>query len=267
MTTQPTISEETIGVWDGRITMRVKVAGAGSPLLYLHPAAGLAWDPFLSHLAERYTVYAPEFPGTSLGDPYAIHQVDDLADVVLLYEELVRKLGLVTPVVVGQSFGGMLACELAAHFPDLPSALVVLDPIGLWLDEHPTANWIATPADRLPALLFHDPESPAARAMLALPDDPERQRAAIAGLVWAFGCTGKFAWPIPDRGLRDRLHRIGARTLIVWGRQDKLAHVAYAGEFANGIAGSKVAIIDDCGHIPQVEKYDQTVHAVDEFLG
>jgi pimeloyl-ACP methyl ester carboxylesterase len=131
MTTQPTISEETIGVWDGRITMRVKVAGAGSPLLYLHPAAGLAWDPFLSHLAERYTVYAPEFPGTSLGDPYAIHQVDDLADVVLLYEELVRKLGLVTPVVVGQSFGGMLACELAAHFPDLPSALVVLDPIGL----------------------------------------------------------------------------------------------------------------------------------------
>ena len=68
MTTQPTISEETIGVWDGRITMRVKVAGAGSPLLYLHPAAGLAWDPFLSHLAERYTVYAPEFPGTSLGE-------------------------------------------------------------------------------------------------------------------------------------------------------------------------------------------------------
>ena len=59
-------------------------------------------------------------------------QVDDLTDVVLLYEELARKLGLVTPVVVGQSFGGMLACELAAHFPDLPSALVVLGS-GPWL--------------------------------------------------------------------------------------------------------------------------------------
>src|SRR6185369_9542882 len=103
-----------------------------------HPAAGLAWDPFLSHLAERYTVYAPEFPGTSVGDPYAIHQVDDLTDLVVLY------------------------------------------PIGLWLDEHPVANWIATPADRLPALLFHDPDSPAAQAMLALTDAPERQRAAIA---------------------------------------------------------------------------------------
>ena len=80
------------------------------------------------------------------------------------------------------------------------------------------------------------------------------------------GCTGKLTWPIPDRGLRNGC-TVGTRTLIVWGREDKLAHVAYAGEFANGIAGSKVAIIDDCGHIPQVEKYDQTVQAVDKFLG
>jgi pimeloyl-ACP methyl ester carboxylesterase len=263
----PAISDESVDVWDGRITIRVKVAGAGSPVLYLHPAAGLAWDPFLSHLAERHTVYAPEFPGTSAGDPHAIHRIDQLGDVVLAYEELVRKLGLAEPVVVGQSFGGMLAAELAATFPELPSSLVLLDPIGLWLDEHPVANWVATPADKLPELLFHNPASPAAQAMLALPDDPEQQVAAIAGMVWAFGCTGKFAWPIPDRGLRGRLHRIGVRTLIVWGRDDKLANVAYANEFANAIRGSKVALIDDCGHIPQVEQYEQTVTAVDEFLG
>jgi pimeloyl-ACP methyl ester carboxylesterase len=266
-TTQPSITEETVEVWGGRITMRVKVAGAGAPLLYLHPAAGLAWDPFLSHLAEKYTVYAPEFPGTSAGDPYAIHAIDDLGDVVLAYEELVRKLALTKPVVVGQSFGGMVAAELASTFPDLPSALVLLDPIGLWLDEHPIANWVATPADKLAELLFHDPTGPAAEAALALPEDPEQQRAAIAGLVWAFGCTGKFAWPIPDRGLRSRLHRISARTLILWGRNDKLANVAYADEFAAAITGSKVAIFDDCGHIPQVEKYDLTVGAVDDFLG
>src|SRR5439155_7047164 len=107
--TGPKIGEQTLSVWNGRLKMRVKVAGAGSPLLYLHPAAGLAWDPFLSHLAERYTVYAPEFPGTSAGDPHAIHQIDTLGNVVLAYEEMVRKLGLVDPVVVGQSFGGMLA--------------------------------------------------------------------------------------------------------------------------------------------------------------
>lgn len=265
-TITPTITEETVEVWDGRITMRVKVAGAGSPLLYLHPAGGLAWDPFLTHLAESFTVYAPEFPGTSVGDPYAIHQIDDLSDVVLAYEELVRKLGLVAPVIVGQSFGGMIAAELTAAFPSLPSALILLDPIGLWSPEHPTANWVATPPERLPALLFHDPSSAAAQAMLALPEDPEQQRAIIAGMVWAFGCTGKFAWPIPDRGLRTRLHRIGVRTLIVWGRDDDLINVSYADQFADAIRGSKVTIIDNCGHIPQVEKYDETVQAVDEFL-
>lgn len=62
MSTTPTITEQTVDVWGGRLAITVKVAGAGAPLLYLHPAAGLAWDPFLSHLASRYTVYAPEFP-------------------------------------------------------------------------------------------------------------------------------------------------------------------------------------------------------------
>lgn len=265
-TPQPTISEATVPVWGGRINMRVKVAGAGAPLVYFHPAGGLTWDPFLSHLAENYTVYAPEFPGTSAGDPYAIHQVDDLGDVILIYEELVRKLGLVKPVMIGQSFGGMIASEMASFFPDLASSLVLLDPVGLWSEAYPTANWIATPAETLPELLFHDPQSPAAQAMLAMPSDPEQQRAAIAGIVWAFGCTGKFAWPIPDRGLRNRLHRISARTLIIWGREDKLADVAYANEFANAIVGSKVAIFEDCGHIPQVEKYAETTAAVDDFL-
>ena len=267
MTAPLQIAERLIPVWGSRLDMTVQVAGEGPPLVYLHAAGGMTWDPFVEELTGAHTVYAPLVPGTAPGRPHDISKVDDLWDLVLIYDETVRSLGVEGAPVVGPSFGGMLALELAAHFPSLFSRVVVLDPIGLWLDEHPVANWIATPADRLPALLFHDPDSPAAQAMLALPEDPERQRAAIAGLVWAFGCTGKFTWPIPDRGLRGRLHRISARTLIVWGRQDKLANVAYAGEFANAIAGSKVAIVDDCGHIPQVEKYDQTVQAADEFLG
>ncbi|MFD0453910.1 alpha/beta fold hydrolase [Rhodococcus aetherivorans] len=145
MSTTPTITEQTVDVWGGRLAITVKVAGAGAPLLYLHPAAGLAWDPFLSHLASRYTVYAPEFPGTSEGNPYAIHTIDTLSDMVLAYEELVRTLGLDHPVVIGQSFGGMLAAELAATFPTLPDKLVLLDPIGLWTETAPVANWIATP--------------------------------------------------------------------------------------------------------------------------
>jgi pimeloyl-ACP methyl ester carboxylesterase len=262
----PTLSDRAVPVWNGRVTIHVKVAGSGPPLLYLHPAAGLGWDPFLSHLAERFTVYAPEFPGTSAGDPYAIHAVHTLPDVVLIYEEVVRALGLTRPVIVGQSFGGMLAAELAAVFPDLASKVVLLDPIGLWREDLPVANWIATPPDQLPALLFRDPTCPGAQAMLALPEDPNKAAAAIAGMVWAMGATGKFTWPIPDRGLRARLHRLSAPVLLVWGREDRLIPVGYVEDWQNELADSRAVILDDCGHVPQVERPTETLAAVQRFL-
>jgi pimeloyl-ACP methyl ester carboxylesterase len=264
----PATRVEAVPAWNGRLTIQVKVAGSGPPLVYLHPAAGPGpgLDPFVLRLAERYTVYAPEFPGTSAGDPYAIHAVHTLPDVVLIYEEVLRRLGVTQPVLVGQSFGGMLAAELAAVFPDLASKVVLLDPIGLWREDLPIANWMATPPDQLPALLFQDPSGPAAQAMLALPEDLDQAAAAIAAMVWAMGSTGKFTWPIPDRGLRDRLHRLTAPVLLVWGREDRLIPVAYVDEWQRELPDCRAVIIDDCGHIPQVERYSETLAAVERFL-
>ena len=267
MTQAPQIHDEAVGVWGGRVTMRVKIAGAGAPLLYLHPAAGLVWDPFLSRLAERYTVYAPEFPGSTPGDPYAIHQIDHLSDLVLVYEELVSKLGLGRPVVVGQSFGGMLAAELAAAYPSLAAKLVLLDPAGLRRADLPIANPYSAPPEDLPGMLFHDPTGPAAQSMFALPDDPDQAAAITAGMVWTLGCTGKFVWPVLEAGLRNRLHRITAPTLLVWGRHDAVLPVAYADEFAALIPDARIAVIEDSGHIPQVEQLEPTLAAVAGFLG
>jgi pimeloyl-ACP methyl ester carboxylesterase len=116
-------------------------------------------------------------------------------------------------------------------------------------------------------LLFNDPSCPGAQAMLTPPDDPQAAIEAQIGLVWALGCTAKFLWPIPDRGLAKRLHRIAAPTLIVWGEQDALIPVIYADEFARLIPGSRVCLVPDCGHIPQVEQPEMTVEAVRAFLG
>jgi pimeloyl-ACP methyl ester carboxylesterase len=266
MTQAPQLEQRTVQVCNGRIKMRVKVSGDGPPLVYFHPSAGLLWDPFLTRLAKTHTVYAPEFPGTSAGDPYAIHQLDDLWDVVLAYEEMLRGLQLDRPVAVGQSFGGMLATEIAASFPAAFSKLVALDPVGLWREDAPVANWIAAAPGDLPKMLFKDPQAPAAQAMLAMPDDPDARIAATAGLVWALGCTGKFCWPIPDRGLHKRLHRVSVPTLIVWGEDDALAPVVYADEFHQRIAGSEVARVANCGHIPQVEQLETTYDLVMRFL-
>lgn len=264
--TTTTLTDRTVSTWNDQITIRVRVGGDGPPLVYLHPSAGLAWDPFLDKLAQHYTVYAPEFPGTTPGDPYAIHRIDDLWDAVLIYQQTIRGLGLSGVPVIGQSFGGMLAAELAAAYPDLFSQVILLDPIGLWRDDAPVANWIAAPPAELPGLLFADPTGPAAQAMLAMPTDPDALATAQAQLVWNLGATGKLVWPIPDKGLSKRLHRLTAPTLIVWGEQDALISAAYADEFARRIAESRIEIIAKAGHIPQVEQTETTYAAVKDFL-
>jgi pimeloyl-ACP methyl ester carboxylesterase len=263
----PEIRSETVTVWGGRLKLGVQVAGTGPAVVYLHPAAGLAWDPFLARLAERRTVYAPEFPGTSAADRQAVHAVEDVWDVVLCYEEALRALGLDRPAVLGQSFGGMLAAELAATFPKIFSRLVLLDPIGIWREDAPIWNWMTAPPAELPARLFHDPSCPGAQAMFTPPPDPDRAIAAQAGLVWALGCTGKFIWPIPDRGLAKRLHRVEAPTLVVWGENDRLIPAVYAEEFATRIRGSQVELIPGSGHVPQLEQPEKTWAAVSAFLG
>ena len=92
-----TVRDETVEVGDGRLTLHVKVAGDGPPLLFFHPLPGLAWSPLLDRLAGRYTVYAPEHPGTSPGDPQAIREVQTFWELLLVYEEAIGKLGLGRP--------------------------------------------------------------------------------------------------------------------------------------------------------------------------
>ena len=257
-----------VPVWNGAITMRVRVAGQGDPVLYLHPAGGLFWDSFLERLSQSHTIYAPEHPGTTPGAEDAIGKVDSFFDLLLIYEELTRALGLRKPVLIGQSYGGMLAADLAATFPELPGGLVLLDPIGLWRDDAPIhlVAFTGSLPHELPAKLFHDPACAGARAMFTPPADPELAVKAGAAIVWALGCTGKFFWPIADHGLEGRLFRVAAPTLIVWGREDALVPVAYAEAFARAIRGSQVRIIERCGHIPQAEKPGETFDAVAAFL-
>jgi pimeloyl-ACP methyl ester carboxylesterase len=262
------VRDETVEVWDGRLKLRVKVAGDGPPLLYFHPLPGLVWGPLLDQLARRHTVYAPEHPGTTPGEPQAITQVHTFTELLLVYEETIRALGLDGPGALGQSFGGMVAADLAATFPGLLSKLVLASPLGLWRDDAPIplVEMVSGPPEDTPKYLFAHPESEAARAAVALPADPELIPKAIAQGTWNVGCTTKFAWPIADHGLGRRLHRIRVPTLLVWGRDDALVPVAYAAEFGSRIADSRVVVIDDCGHVLQVDQPERTWTAISEFL-
>src|SRR5919109_5161101 len=169
------VQERIISVWSGQIQARVKIAGEGPPLVFLHGAFGLTWDAFLEALAQRHTVYAPEHPGTTPGDPDAIKALDDLWDLVLYYDELFDQLGLAVPAVMGHSFGGMVAAEIAATFSRRISRLVLISPLGLWRDDTPVRNVLAMAPHAMAKALLYEPTGPIATQTLALPDDPEAQ--------------------------------------------------------------------------------------------
>ncbi|HEX3827015.1 MAG TPA: alpha/beta hydrolase [Sporichthyaceae bacterium] len=80
------------------------------------------------------------------------------------------------------------------------------------------------------------------------------------------GVAGKYWWPIPDRGLSKRIHRITAPTLVVWGERDGLIDPAYAADFGRLIHDCRVELLPNAAHVPQLERLDAVGPLVAEFL-
>ena len=70
-----------------------------------------------------------------------------------------------------------------------------------------------------------------------------------------------------DPHLQKWLHRIDVPTLLIWGEHDRLFPKDYAFAYQRLIPGSKVVIIPDCGHLPQVEKADVFAAELESFIG
>jgi pimeloyl-ACP methyl ester carboxylesterase len=254
-------------LWQNRIETEVEISGNGPPLIYLHGPWGLAPDrPFVARLAETNTVYAPKFPGTSRGDHDAIHALDTWLDLVIYHGELFDRLGLVAPALVGHSFGGLVAAEIAATAPKSIARLVLIDPVGLWRDDLPVKNWMLLSADARRRAFFADPEGETAQRFFHVPSESAERIDTLSQFIWAQACTGKFVWPIADRGFKHRIHRVAAPTLILWGKQDGVIVPDYAQEFANGIAGARVELIDQAGHLPHLEQPEAVGKIVRSFL-
>lgn len=256
--------ETTVSLWSKQINPRVFVGGDGRPVIFLHGAGGLLWDGFLDALATNNTVYAPEFPGTSPGEYDAIKVLDDWHDLVVYYSELIDALGVEDVALVGHSFGGMIAAEIAAANPRSVAKLVLLAPLGLWRDDTPIPPWLSMNGTELSKVFFHD-QTIAQRYMLS-PDAASAQPEVLIAATWALACAGKFTWPIPDRGLRDRLHRISAPTLLVWGDKDELVSPVYAQDFKGGLTDARLAMVENAGHALIHERPAETARAVVDFL-
>lgn len=256
--------EQLVSIREGAVSFRCLAAGGGAPLVFFHSFEGLrGWPQLLDRLAGRFTVYAPLHPGAEGSD--SVEPLDDPVDLALAYDELLGALGLTSAHLVGHFFGGMVAAELAALCPGRARRLVLLSPMGLWLAEAPLPDMVSLPPAELHPLLWKDPDSPLAKGWSAVPPTEEEQGAALVERVRRLAAMGKFVWPLPDKGLGKRLHRISAPTLILWGDADRLNPLAYGEAFLRRIKRSELRLLPG-GHMFLYESVDATARAVLDFL-
>lgn len=244
--------------------VQVHRAGQGPTVVWLHGPHGVRKnDPVIAELAKRYTVVAPVAPG--FNDVDELDDIRDVHDLALHYDDVLEALGLDGIALVGHSFGAMIAAELAAHVPKRVARLVLLSPFGLWRDDRPVADLFARPYATIDRILWKAGEPPAFMTDPAnFPNDPVEK---AVSLVQAMTSVAKFIWPIPDKGLRRRLHRVSARTLVVFGADDAFVPAIYADEFANAITGARKAVIPDAAHMVPYEQTSEVMRLINGHLG
>ena len=255
----------TIEIRSGAVAFEVLAAGHGAPLVYFHSYyERSAWAPFLDLLARSFSVYAPAHPGVA--GSTGVETLEDLLDLTLAYDELLGALGVDRAHLVGHSFGGMAAAELAAVFPARARSLTLVSPLGLWRDDAQPADVLILPADELAAVLWRDPASAVAVEWAAgAGGDPDDIAAQVESLRRR-SSMAKFAWPIPDKGLRRRLHRIAAPTLLVWGDEDRANPVVYAEEWQRRVKGAALRLLPG-GHMVLHEAPEAAARVVVEHAG
>jgi acetyl esterase len=259
-----TMTTDRVSTRAGRVRVRVLSAGAGEPVVFLHGPFGLVWDAFLDRLAEHFRVIAPEHPGAGASE--GGEQLGSVYELVLHYLDLFDALHLDRLTLVGHSFGGMVAAELAACAPERVRRLVLLDALGLWDDRMPVADYNAMAPDQLVRRLFADPAGPAAEAFRSLPEDPEGRVRALVDRIATLAATNQFVWPIPDKGLAGRLDRVRMPVLVLWGLQDGIVPPAYAERFAGLLPAATVRWVEGAGHFPHVERPEAVLEATVAFL-
>jgi pimeloyl-ACP methyl ester carboxylesterase len=247
--------------------IQVVEAGKGKDLLFLHGAGGhLPDDPLVAALATKYRVVAPLLPG--YGESTGEDDLRDMLDVTLHALDVMEALKLKKPIVAGHSMGGMIAAEMAATAHTEVDKLCLLAPAGLWLDDQPIVDIFTKLPYELPGLLFHD--AGIGRKLMTAGGgdmgDMEFLKQFLVMNARRLGMAGKLLFPIPDRGLSQRLRRITARTLIVWGREDVLISPVYGEAFKRAISRAKLVRIAKAGHAVGQEKPAAVLKAIRDFF-
>lgn len=257
--------------WTPRITevagARVEVVsgGSGPPLVILHDELGHpGWLRYHQALARGRTLHIPALPGFGQSDP--LDWAVKMHDVAIWYLGALDRLGLEGADLMGFSLGGWLAAELATMCPQQFRSLTLVAATGV----RPPQGQIYDMFEVVPPTYIRD-------SLLDADGTPEYRTICPAEVDdataerWEYALEGacRIAWRpyMHDPGLVHQVYRLERLpTLIIWGADDAIVPVSAGQEYHRNIPGSRLEIIPNCGHHPELEATDRFVALVEDFL-
>ena len=259
MTTGGALSQVSVG--DAQVEMFS--GGSGPPLLFLHGAGGNSgWQGYHEELSKSYTVYVPSqagFNGTERPD--WLYTINDLAHFNL---ELVQALGLDQYILMGSSMGGWVAAEMAAMRAPGIKSLVLVDAAGIKPEQGEIAEIFMVSSDTRLKQRFYDPTQVPNYDQVTREMTPDEQVIDHGNREMA----SRLCWKpyLHNPSLPHYLRKVSIPTLIVWGRQDAIIPLECGTMYEKSISNSNLKVIDNCGHSPAVERPQEFLDAVNDFL-
>ncbi len=256
-------SKETLRIQGARI--EVERCGKGAPLVLLQSEetyeTGL---PLIERLAERFEVILPWAPGYGRSSlPETITGIDDIA---YIYLDLMDRYDLHRAILMGFSVGGWIAAEMATKSCARLESVVLVSPLGAKFGgayDRDIADIYFLPFATVKALKFADPSKDPLGDLMGLSD-----RAAMR-VAKHRETTARLCWEpyFHNPALKNRLHRIQAKTLVVWGADDGLVSAGYGRSYAKRIPRARFVSLRNAGHYPHIERPEAFMATLEAFLG
>lgn len=243
----------------GGLRIAYERAGSGRPIVFLHGFFGdhRHWRHQLE-LADDHMLIAWDTPGCGGSSvPPDRFRMPDYAD---LLAEFIGRLDLDQPHLVGNSFGGTLALQLAIQHPETIRSVVGIDTYAGWSGSFTPA----VVAERLKASLPDlelPPEQVASKWITGFvtPGAPATIKEELRSIITDFNPGGMrlMIRSLAEADLREDLAEVRLPTLLIWGAQDVRSPLAVARELQARLVGSRLVILEGAGHLPQVEAADR----------
>ena len=247
------------------ITVELQRGGSGPPLLVIHGELGVpGWLDSFAQLAERYDVIVPSLPGYGRSTrPDWIMGVHDLAAWITWFA---RDLDLDTSVnVIGCSLGGWVAAEIATVAPQLFNKLVLVGAMGLKPEHGEIFDYFLEGGLTGLRRAFHRPEQ-SSEFMRYWGKEWTPDQADLVEQHREMTC--RLAWKpyMHSLSLRHLLPGITTPTLLVWGREDAITPIERGELYQRAIPHARLTIMDNCGHMPEMERPTEFTQLVQNFL-